>query len=129
MGRTVVIVEDTQHSACTLEIALLAIPNVSVSHASSGLQALELLKRLDPSAACAIVTDLQMPSMDGFELIERVRSDTRYAHLPIVVISGDPNPGTPSRIRRLGANAYFPKPYSPVEVRNKVEELLNAYAP
>jgi CheY-like chemotaxis protein len=65
--------------------------------------------------------------MDGFELIETVRSDPRYGRLPIIVLSGDTDPSTPERVRRLGANAFFSKPYSPAEVRNKVKELVNAH--
>jgi len=75
---------------------------------------------------CALVTDLHLPLMDGFELIELLRSDSRTARLPIVVISGDSDPNTPERLYRLGANAYFGKPYSPAKVRQKVEQLLDA---
>ena len=64
--------------------------------------------------------------MSGFDLIRRVREQPGYAHVPILVISGDSDPGTPERIRALGANAFFPKPYSPSAVRKKLETLLNA---
>jgi CheY-like chemotaxis protein len=72
-----------------------------------------------------MVTDLHMPGMDGFELIERVRADQRYTELPIIVISGCTDPGTPGRVVELGANAFFEKPYSPVRVRATLEHLLN----
>ena len=126
--RTVLIVEDVESCATTLEIALLAIPRVHVRVASTGGQALELLASAG-GGICAMVTDLNMPSMDGIELIERVRSDSRTARLPIVVISGDTDPRTPERIHRLGADAYFGKPYSPAQVRQKVEQLLDANSP
>jgi CheY-like chemotaxis protein len=90
-------------------------------------QALDLLAK--GGGICAVVTDLNLPSMDGFELIERVRSDSRTARLPIVVISGDSDPRTPERIYRLGADAFFGKPYSPAQVRQKLEQLLDANSP
>jgi len=124
----VLIVEDTESCATTLEIALLAIPHVTVRVTPTASQALDVLGAAGGGIS-ALVTDLQMPSMDGFELIERVRSDSRTATLPIVVISGDSDPATPDRIYRLGANAYFGKPYSPARVRQKVEELLDANSP
>jgi CheY-like chemotaxis protein len=127
-NRTVLIVEDAESCAPTLEIALLAIPHIHVRVASTAGQALELLASAG-GGICAMVTDLNMPSMDGFELIERVRSDTRTARLPIVVVSGDTDPRTPERIHRLGADAYFGKPYSPAKVRQKVEQLLDANSP
>jgi CheY-like chemotaxis protein len=127
-NRTVLIVEDAESCATTLEIALLAIPHIQVRVASTAGQALELLMSAG-GAICALVTDLNLPSMDGFELIERVRSNSQTARLPIVVVSGDTDPRTPERIHRLGANAYFGKPYSPAQVRQKVEQLLDANSP
>ena len=44
----------------------------------------------------------------------------------VVVVSGDSDPKTPERLYRLGANAYFGKPYSPAKVRQRVEQLLDA---
>jgi DNA-binding response OmpR family regulator len=45
--------------------------------------------------------------------------------MPILVISGDTDPHTPERVRRLGADAFFTKPYSPGEVREKLEQLIH----
>jgi CheY-like chemotaxis protein len=126
-NRTVLIVEDAESCATTLEIALLAIPHVNVRVAPTARQALDLLA--NGGGICAVVTDLNLPSMDGFELIERVRSDSRTARLPIVVISGDSDPRTPERIYGLGADAFFGKPYSPAQVRQKLEQLLDANSP
>jgi PleD family two-component response regulator len=64
--------------------------------------------------------------MDGFELIQAVRSHSGSAALPILVISGDSDPRTASRVEALGANAYFQKPFSPIEVRNRLEQLIYA---
>jgi len=126
-SRTVLIVEDAESCATTLEIALLAIPHIHIRVAPTARQALELLASAGGKIS-ALVTDLNMPAMDGFELIERVRADSRTARLPIVVISGDSDPQTPARLYRLGADAYFGKPYSPAQVRQKVEQLLDANA-
>lgn len=121
--RAVLIVEDSENSAATLEIALLGIPGVSVLLASSALEALRILA--GGCAVGAIVTDLNMPRMDGFELIRRVRQDRNLARTPIVVVSADTDPSTPDRIAQLGVSAYFPKPYSPAQVRRKLEQILN----
>ena len=122
MARTVLIVEDSDTSADTLEIALLSLPGVSVEHVRSGRNAWLLLQKEPVSA---IITDLHMPHMDGFELIERVRAAPPDAYVPIIVVSGDSDPDTPDRVRRLGADAYFAKPYSPAAVRDTLERLLH----
>jgi CheY-like chemotaxis protein len=117
-------VEDSENSAATLEIALLAIPGLTVTVTASAIEALRLLQ--DGTTVQAIVTDLNMPRMDGFELIRRVREDQRLSGTPIVVVSADTDPGTPDRIAQLGVSAFFPKPYSPAQVRRKLEQLLDA---
>ena len=122
MARTVLIVEDSDTSADTLEIALLSLPGVSVEHVRSGRNAWLLLQK---ERVSAIITDLHMPHMDGFELIERVRAAAPIACVPIIVVSGDSDPETPDRVRQLGADAYFAKPYSPAAVRDMLERLLH----
>ena len=123
-SRAVLIVEDSENSAATLEIAFLGIPGVTVLLATSAIEALHIL-RGEP-AVRAIVTDLNMPRMDGFELIRRIRQDGKLSRTPIIVVSADTDPETPERIEKLGVSAFFAKPYSPAQVRRKLEQILNA---
>ena len=123
-GRPVLIVEDSENSAAMLEIALSLIPEVTVVLAPSAMEAWRILSG-HGSSIRAIVTDLNMPRMDGFELIRRVRADGRLAATPIVVVSADTDPSTPRRIAQLGVSAFFAKPFSPAEVRRKLEQILN----
>lgn len=125
MTRTVLIVDDNDCCTDVLEIALLTIPEVVICTVGSAHEALGRLDQ-DPSVA-ALITDLHMPKIDGFELISRVRSDDRHGRLPIMVISGDSDRTTPDRVRRLGADAYFTKPYSPQAVRHALEQLLHPH--
>jgi two-component system chemotaxis response regulator CheY len=124
----VLIVEDSENGAATLEIAFLGIPGVSVLTASSALEALRILNG-DGAGVRAVVTDLNMPRMDGFELIRRIRQHERLFATPIIVVSADTDPDTPDRISQLGVSAFFPKPYSPAQVRRKLEQILNATTP
>ena len=119
----VLIVEDSENCAATLEIAILGIPGISVRTASSAIEALRILD--NGARFGAIVTDLNMPRMDGFELIRRIRQHQRLSTTPIVVVSADTDPDTPERISQLGVSAYFSKPYSPAQVRQKLEQILD----
>lgn len=121
---TVLIIEDTDN-ATPLEIALSSLAGIQVKVLSNGRDALSLL-RADPGEVAAIVTDLHLPLVDGFEIVDAVRSLDRYSKLPIIVVSGDNQPENFSRVRELGANACFSKPYSPAEVRRVLEDLLHA---
>ena len=121
--RTVLIVEDVDTCATTLEIALSTIRDIAIRHAASAESALQVLNTEDVSV---LVTDIHLPFMDGLELVSAIRRHPRHARVPILVISGDSDPATPSRALKLGANAYFGKPYSPAAVRLKIEELIHA---
>ncbi len=121
MARTVVIVEDFEQVASNLEIALAAIPGVRIVRFLSGREASRFFAGDGLGTVDVLVTDLHLPGVDGFELIEQVRMRSA---LPIVVLSGDTDPETPARVRRLGVNAYFTKPCSMHELRRAVERLL-----
>jgi len=126
MQQTVLIVEDNEDAAAPLEVALEGMLGIRVQLFSSAREALRMLTST-PDQVAALITDLHLPSMDGFELIKQIRGDQRYAALPIVVVSGDTHPDTLERLFRLGADAYFPKPYSPTEIRHKLESLIDAH--
>jgi CheY-like chemotaxis protein len=121
--QTILIVEDSDNVA-PLEIALAALGSVRVVLLSNGRDVLNLLRASSIEIA-AIVTDLHLPHVDGFELIQTIRADNRYSRLPIVVVSGDSHPELPERLRVLGANAFFRKPYSPAEIRHTLKGLLH----
>jgi DNA-binding response OmpR family regulator len=119
----VLIVEDAETCASILEIIFSCIEGLRTITAPSAEQAWELIDR-EPDSIGAIVTDLHMPGMDGFESIERVRGDERSGGVPIIVITGCTDADASERARILRADAFFAKPYSPAEVREKLEQLL-----
>jgi CheY-like chemotaxis protein len=82
MLRTVLIVEDCEESATTLALALQPIASVEVQLFSDAREALTTLMG-SPDNVAALVTDLNMPAMDGFELITLIRNDRRCHALPI----------------------------------------------
>ena len=123
-ARPILVVDDSDNNAAMLEIALSGIPEVHIVLAGSALEAWRILNGGGPSIR-AIVTDLNMPRMDGFELIRRIREDGRLRSTPIVVVSADTDPATPHRMAQLGVSAFFAKPFSPAQVRRKLEQILN----
>jgi two-component system chemotaxis response regulator CheY len=128
MSKLVLIVEDSEACAETLQIALELIPGVEVRSIHSPGAAIAILNDRDSDIA-AIVTDLNLPQRggvrgDGLDLIRKLRAEPRFARLPILLISGDSDPRLSERALAHGADAFFPKPYSPSAVRKKLEQLL-----
>jgi CheY-like chemotaxis protein len=128
MPRLVLIVEDSETCAETLQIALELMPDVDVRSIHSPDAAISFLNDRDNDVA-AIVTELHLAQNtglrdDGIDLIRRLRAEPRFARLPIVLISGDSDPLLSERALAEGADAFFPKPYSPSAVRRKLEQLI-----
>lgn len=121
----VLVVDDAEDSVAALELAFERCNNLAVRHAASAEHALVFLDGGQP--VIALITDVNLPLMDGLQLVSRIRSGSAHAELPIIVVSADTDPHMPARALSAGANAFFPKPYSPAAVRKKVEELIHAY--
>jgi chemosensory pili system protein ChpA (sensor histidine kinase/response regulator) len=125
MNRTVLVVDDADVCATLLEIALSGVGDASVRTARSAREALDILAQPDSHIA-ALVTDLQMPRIDGSELIRIIRSEPRHAKLPVIVFSGMESAAVRARLHSLGVRACFQKPCSPGSIRRVLEDVLNA---
>ncbi len=125
MPGTVLIVDDCASLATPLEVALSCLPNVCILTLSSVTDALKILGDSRYQVA-AVVTDLNLPLMNGLDLIDKIRSHQQYSRIPVVVVTGESNPLIRTQAIQRGASAYFPKPYSPAHIRQELERLLNA---
>ncbi len=120
--RNVLIVEDASSCAEMLEAALCSIPGIRLTSVPTAEDALAALAA---DSFAAIVTDLNLPCMDGAELITRIRDTLRFRSLPVIVVSGDPDPDASHRALLAGARAFFNKPFSPSAVSKLLEDLLD----
>lgn len=92
-----------------------------VFEAADGLQALDLAVRHRPDI---IVTDVSLPGIDGFELVERLRRQAVTRRTPVVCLSGYGGEVYAERARRAGCNQIVQKPCLPDELAVTVLELL-----
>jgi two-component system, cell cycle response regulator DivK len=93
-----------------------------VEQAHNGLQALERATDLVPDA---ILTDLNIPGIDGYELTRRLKMDARTQHIPILAVTGyGPFTNDPSRADRAGCDAILPKPCLPDDLEATLTALI-----
>lgn len=93
-----------------------------VEQAHNGLQALERAFDLLPDA---ILTDLNIPGIDGYELTRRLKTDPRTQHIPILAVTGyAPFTNDPSRADRAGCDAILPKPCLPDDLEATLTGLI-----
>ncbi|NDJ14481.1 MAG: response regulator [Acidobacteriia bacterium] len=123
MSRIILIVEDSEVCAVTLQTALESMRGLEAWSVRGVKEALSVVAD-EATEIAAVVTDMHMQRQDGFELIDQLRGNPRYAGLPVLMVSGDSDPLLPKRALAHGANAFFAKPYSPAEVRRTLEKML-----
>lgn len=102
---------------------LLTREGYRVALAADGLQALEKLAEELPSV---VLSDIEMPRMDGFDLARNIRGDSRLAHLPIVMITSRIAEKHREHAKELGVNHYLGKPYSEEELMSLVKHYCQA---
>ena len=96
--------------------------DVEVTEAHSGFDAMRLLPR---ARYDLIITDINMPDVNGLELIAFIRKSSAYRATPLVIISTQATERDVERGRKLGADAFLPKPFTPELLREVCERLLN----
>ena len=89
--------------------------------ASDGAEALSLLAA---EWVDAILTDINMPQMDGEEFLKRLSADDLLRSIPAIVISTDATEARISRLTALGARGYVTKPFLPEQLREVLEQTL-----
>ena len=122
MPRTALVVEDSPTMRQLIIFALRRIPGLAVVEAQDGVDALR--KLAPPARFDIILTDINMPVMDGLKLIHRIRADAALREVPIVIITTEAGEEDRRRALALGANAYITKPIQAPQVIAKVRELL-----
>ena len=123
MQKVVVIVEDAETVAHSLAVAIETLSDVRAIVTRDPRAALSLFST-PGSAIAALVTDLNLPYFDGFELIRQVRTMQAYRNLPVIMISADERASALNGSAPHPANALFQKPFSPKEVCRVLEQML-----
>ncbi len=119
--RSCLIVEDSPMMRQLLVFALARVKNLRVTEADDGVDG---LRKLASARYDIIITDINMPIMDGLKLVKRVRSDPAHKETPIVVITTEGSSEDRQRALDLGANAYITKPIQAPQVIATVKGLL-----
>lgn len=120
----ILVVEDSVSMRLFVRSALEAedsFDDVEVVEAASGFDALRLLPR---GPYDLVITDINMPDINGLELVQFMRKNEHHGATPVLLISTQSSERNKERGLALGANAYLAKPFSPEELCEVVQGLL-----
>ncbi|HEX2676355.1 MAG TPA: response regulator [Polyangiales bacterium] len=118
---TCLVVEDSPMMRQLIVFALSRIKNMTVTEADDGISG---LKKLATDRFDLIITDINMPIMDGLKLVKKIRTDERHKDVPVIVITTEGSKEDRERAMALGASAYITKPIQAPQVIEIVKELL-----
>jgi two-component system chemotaxis response regulator CheY len=119
MSMTILTVDDSRTMRDMLKLAL-AEAGFRVIQAEDGVHGLEVLRLEAPDV---IVTDINMPRMDGYGFIEGVRGDARHRAIPILVLTTESDSEKKDRARRAGATGWIVKPFDPVRLVGAIRRV------
>ncbi len=118
------VVEDSPPMRKMIVFALSRVRELSVVEADDGVDA---LRRIASTKFDIIITDINMPILDGLKLVKRLRADEAYRTVPIIIITTEGAEEDRQRALALGANAYITKPIQAPQVIQLVRETLSLH--
>ena len=121
---TILVVDDDKTTRKILGIYLKA-KGYAVVYAENGLEAME---KLGTENINLVMTDLNMPYMDGHELTRTIRSDQNLKHIPILMVTTEADEEEKAKAIEAGADGYLAKPIEKHRLLEKVEVLLSKLA-
>jgi two-component system chemotaxis response regulator CheY len=120
-SKVVMVVDDSESIRKFLSFAIRA-QGFGVIAARDGMDALE---KLSKNKVDLVITDLNMPNMDGFEFLKAIREDREYRDVPVIILSSLTNEQDIETGMKLGANSYLLKPFDQKRLQYEVAKYLN----
>lgn len=121
-GCTILYIEDNPQNIALMEAVLSVLANVHLLCAENGLEGVDHAAAQLPDL---IFLDINLPDMDGFEVLRRLRADTATASIPIIAFTARAMAGDAERALRSGFDAYVTKPFT----LRQVSDVLARYGP
>jgi two-component system, chemotaxis family, chemotaxis protein CheY len=121
MKKTVLIVDDFENTRWVIQFTLRKL-ECEILQAKDGAEALRFF---DGKAIDLLITDLNMPVMNGIELVQKVRSDRRYEFMPIIMLTTETNPEKIKKANEVRITTWIKKPFEQEAFLKIVLKCLN----
>jgi len=123
MGYRILIVDDSEvvRKVVRKSISMSGLSVAEIFEAGNGREALELLRK---EWVDIVLADLNMPEMNGVELIDQMSKDSLLVSIPVIIVSSEHSEQRIEELRKRGIRAYIKKPFRPEKFRDVVSEVL-----
>lgn len=117
----ILVVDDMSTSRALIVQALEAMGVANIHHAASGNEAVDLLAR---QPAHLVLSDYNMPGMDGIELLKHLRTDPKTKGIGFILITGKADKAIVDSGKALGMNNFIKKPFGPQDLKSCLEAVV-----
>lgn len=122
MVKKILISEDSPTMRSLIVSTIQALGDFEIIEAANGFEALRVLPR---SQVDLVITDINMPDINGLELVSFIKGNDQFKNIPLFIISTEGSERDREKGMKLGADAYLVKPFSP----NELQDLIRQYLP
>ncbi|MEW6570168.1 MAG: response regulator [Nitrospirota bacterium] len=120
--KSILIVEDSTTTRALIKAVIDEMGDFTTVEASSGFEALKALPSREFSL---VITDVNMPDINGLELINFIKNNPRYTHIPLIIVSTERSEDDRRKGIELGAMAYITKPFRANELQEAIKQAIN----
>ena len=121
MAKKILIAEDSPTMRSLIASTINALGDYEIIEAANGFEALRILPR---EKVDLVITDINMPDINGLELVSFVKGNAMYRSTPLFIISTEGSARDREKGLALGAEAYLVKPFSPEDLQELVRRFL-----
>ncbi len=121
--KSILIVEDSVTTRALIRAIIEEMGDFNTIEAGSGFEALKLLPTQEFNV---VITDVNMPDINGLELINFIKNNSRYSHIPLIIVSTERSDEDKKRGMALGAMAYITKPFKAQELQEVIKQAVSA---
>lgn len=123
MSFNVLIVDDSAAMRAVIR-KIIVMSGFSMAQGFEAANGREALEKLKNNWVDVIISDINMPEMNGLEMLKRLHEDSLYREIPVIVVSTEGSAERIDEALRLGAKAFVKKPFQPEEIRNVLHEVM-----
>lgn len=125
MSKKILIAEDSSTMRSLIVSTIAALGDFEIVEAANGFEALRILPR---EKVDLVITDINMPDINGLELVSFIKGNVNYKETPLFIISTEGSERDREKGLSLGADAYLTKPFSPEKLQDLVRRFLGQEA-
>ncbi|MBW6511936.1 MAG: response regulator [Desulfuromonadaceae bacterium] len=121
VAKKILIAEDSATMRSLIVSTISAMGNYETIEAANGFEALRILPQ---EKVDLVITDINMPDINGLELVSFIKKNPNYQTTPLFIVSTEGSDRDREKGMALGADAYLVKPFSPVELQSLINKYL-----